>query len=136
MSGPSLIAIVDDDDGARIALRRFLRSARLNVEAFPSGAEFLKSLKTHLPDCVVLDLNMPQLDGFAVQARLAQAGIRLPVVVLTGQDSAANRERALAGGASACLRKPADGQTLLDAISAAIAHPPGTIPPPGKNQPH
>jgi two-component system response regulator FixJ len=131
-----LIAIVDDDESVRIALRRFLRSASFDVEAFPSGAEFLESLKTHQPDCVVLDLHMPQLDGFAVLARLAEAGIRLPVVVITGQDSAANRERALAGGATAFLQKLVDGQTLLDAITAAIAHLPGAIPPPEKTQPH
>ena len=134
MSAP-LIAIVDDDASMRTALRRFLRAASLDVEAFPSGAEFLESLKTHLPDCVVLDLHMPQLDGFAVLARLAEAGILLPVVVVTGQDSAANRARALAGGATAFLQKTADGQTLLDAITAAIAHPPGAIPPPEKTQP-
>ena len=120
----SLIAVVDDDESMCIALRRFLRAADFNAETFPSGAKFLESLQTHQPDCVVLDLNMPDMDGFAVQARLVEMGIGLPVVMITGSDSAESRERALASGASAYLPKTADGQTFLDAIRTAIAHPP------------
>ena len=123
-----LIAVVDDEESVRIALRRLLRSANLDVETFPSGAEFLDSLKSHQPDCVILDLHMPRVNGFAVQARLAEAGLRLPVVVITGHDSAETHDRALAGGVSAYLRKPVDEQTLLDAITHAIANPEQTIP--------
>jgi FixJ family two-component response regulator len=108
----------------RIALGRLMRSASLDVETFSSGAEFLDSLKSHRPDCVVLDLHMPHISGFAVQARLAEAGKRLPVVVITGHDSDETRERALAGGFVRYLRKPVDGQELLDAIATAIGHPP------------
>jgi len=129
-----LIAVVDDDDSMRIALRRFLRSANLDAETFPSGAEFLESLQTHQPDCVVLDLHMLGIDGFAVQARLVEMGIGLPVIVITGRDSAETRERALANGASAYLPKPVDGQTLLDAISTAIAHRSEPSTPAAKNQ--
>jgi FixJ family two-component response regulator len=130
-----LIAVVDDDDSMRIALRRFLRAAKLDAETFPSGAQFLESLQTHQPDCVLLDLHMPDMDGFAVQARLAEMGIGLPVIFITACDSAKSRDRALASGASAYLPKPVDGQTLLDAVSTAIAHPPDSSPPPAKNQP-
>ena len=122
-----LIAVVDDEEPVRIALRRLLRSADLDVETFPSGAEFLDSLKSHLPDCVVLDLHMPRVNGFAVQARLAEEGIRLPVVVITGHDPDETRDRALAGGVSAYLRKPVDDETLLEAITNAIAHPSDTL---------
>jgi FixJ family two-component response regulator len=124
-----IIAVVDDEEPVRIALRRLLRSANLDAETFPSGAEFLESLKDHQPDCVILDLHMPQINGFAVQARLAEAGIRLPVIVITGHDATDTRARALAGGVSAYLRKPVDDQTLLTAISAAIAHPSDTLAP-------
>jgi FixJ family two-component response regulator len=119
-----LIAVVDDEESVRIALRRLLRSASLDVETFSSGAEFLDSLKSHRPACALLDLHMPHVSGFAVQARLAEAGIRLPVVVITAHDSEETRERALAAGVVAYLRKPVDDQTLLDAIASAIAHPP------------
>lgn len=115
-----LIAVVDDEESVRIALRRLLRSASLNVETFSSGLEFLDSLKAHQPDCVILDLHMPQVNGFAVQARLAEKSIRVPTVVITGHDSEETRARALAGGAAAYLRKPVDDQTLLDAINMAV----------------
>ena len=111
---------MDDEEAVRIALRRLLRSASLRVETFSSGAEFLDSVKEHQPDCVVLDLHMPELGGFAVQARLAEAGISLPTVVITGHDTDKSRERALAGGAAAYLRKPVDDQALLDAITNAV----------------
>ena len=124
-----LIAVVDDEEPVRIALRRLLRSASFDVETFPSGAEFLDSLKSHQPDCVVLDLHMPRVNGFAVQAQLADGEIRLPIVVITGHDSSETRDRALAGGVSAYLRKPVDDETLLDAITTAIAHPSDTLEP-------
>lgn len=124
-----LIAVVDDEKPIRIALQRLMRSANLDVETFPSGVEFLESLKTRQPDCVVLDLHMPYVDGFEVQSRLADTSIRLSVVIITGHDSAEARERALAGGAAAYLRKPVDGQVLLDAITSAIAHTSETTPP-------
>ena len=113
------IAVVDDEEPVRIALKRLMRSAGLTVETFGSGAEFLKSLETGLPDCVVLDLHMPHMDGFNVQTHLARKCAALPVIIVTGHDFPEARERAMAGGASAFLRKPVDDRTLLDAISAA-----------------
>jgi FixJ family two-component response regulator len=109
---------------------RLMRSVGLSVETFGSGAEFLKSIDTRLPDCVVLDLCMPQMDGFSVQASLARKCAALPVIVLTGHDLPKARERAMQGGASAFLRKPVLDRTLLDAISAATssAQPGGSQP--------
>jgi FixJ family two-component response regulator len=114
-----LIAVVDDEEPVRKALMRLMRSVGLGVEMFGSGAEFLKSLETRLPDCVVLDLQMPHMDGFNVQARLARKCAALPVIIVTGHDFPKAQERAMAGGASAFLRKPVHDRTLLDAISAA-----------------
>lgn len=118
-----LIAVVDDEESVRIALRRLLRSANLDVETYPSGAEFLESLESHLPDCVVLDVHMPDINGLAVQARLTERRLHFPLVIITGHDSSETRERALAGGVSAYLRKPVDDQALLDAITQALQHP-------------
>ena len=117
----NLIAIVDDEESVRTALRRLMRSADLDVETFPSGGEFLEALKTHRPDCVVLDLQMPQVNGFDVLSRLGQREVRIPVVVITGHDTPEARTGALASGAAAYLRKPVDGSVLLDTIAAAIA---------------
>jgi FixJ family two-component response regulator len=116
-----LIAVVEDEEPVRKALMRLMRSAGLSVETFGSGAEFLESIDTRLPDCVVLDLHMPQMNGFNVQASLARKCAALPVIVLTGHDLPNDRERAMQGGASAFLRKPVLDRTLLDAISAATA---------------
>jgi two-component system response regulator FixJ len=125
-----LIAVVDDDERVLVAMSRLIRSARLDVETFPSGTTFLASLKSHQPDCVVLDIHMPEMDGFAVQARLIEAGIHPPIIVVTGDDSVETCERALAGGVSAYFPKLVDGQTLLDAINTAIAHQPDASPSP------
>ena len=119
-----LIAVIDDEASVSMALRRLLHSAKLGVETFASGVAFLNSLQNHVPDCVVLDLHMPQMDGFEVQRRLAQAGVRVPVIILTGRDSLQARERALAGGAAAYLPKPVDDRALLGAIALAIAAAP------------
>ena len=116
-----LIAVVDDDEPVRKALMRLMRSAGLSVETFGSGAEFLKSLETRLPDCVLLDLHMPQMNGFHLQAHLARKCAALPVIIITGHDSPDARERAIEGGASAFLRKPVHDRTLLGAISGATS---------------
>lgn len=115
------VAIVDDEESVRKALQRLMRAAGFGVETFSSGIEFLKSVQMHRPDCVVLDLHMPQVNGFEVQARLAQSSAHVPIIVITGHDTPESRERALEAGASAYLRKPINDQTLLDAIAAAIA---------------
>ena len=96
-----LVAIVDDEEPIRKALTRLLRSGGLDVESFPSGSEFLESLPAHRPDCVVLDLHMPVVNGFEVQARLVEFGV--PVVIITGHDSDETRARALAGRPAAYL---------------------------------
>ena len=115
------VAIVDDEEPVRKALRRLFLSAGIDVETFASGTEFLESLETRRPDCVVLDLHLPGLTGLDVQERIVQAGIRLPVVIITGNDQAGIAERALAAGVSAYLRKPLDDTILLAAIASAVA---------------
>ena len=91
----TIVAIVDDEQSVRKALERLLRSAGYSVEAFGSGNEFLDSIRMRKPDCVVLDLHMPEMDGFEVQTQLVERGARVPVVVITGHDSPKNHERAL-----------------------------------------
>lgn len=97
-----------------------MRSAGLEVETYASGTEFLKSMETHRPDCVVLDLHMPQMSGFEVQAWLAGLDPPVPVVIATGHDSSEARERAMATRPVAYLRKPIDEHVLLEAIAEAI----------------
>ena len=119
-----LIAVVDDDEPIRKALGRLLRSFGLKVESFPSGAEFLESLSTHKPDCLVLDLHMPGVNGFEVQDWLGESDMEVPVVIITGHDSVETRERAMKAKPIAFLRKPVNDQVLRDAIELALGHKP------------
>ena len=120
----SLVAVVDDEESVRKALGRLLRSAGFSVETYSCAADFLQSLQRQRPRCLVLDLRMPHVSGFEIQHALAQSGDVVPVVVITGDDSPGSRERALAQGARAYLRKPVDETMLLDAIDSAIRSSP------------
>jgi FixJ family two-component response regulator len=120
------VAVVDDDASVRKALRRLLRASDLDADAFGSGQEFLDSLPAAVPDCLVLDLQMPGMNGLALQRELAQAGTRLPTVIITGHDEPGMEARCLAAGAGAYLRKPLDDRTLLAAIEDAIKASPAS----------
>jgi FixJ family two-component response regulator len=115
-----LLAVVDDDEDVRVALTRLVDSAGFAVEAFASGGEFLRSVQDHEPDCVVLDLHMPEMSGFDVQAALARGHPTVPVVVMTGHDTSESRARAVQMGARVYLRKPINDEALLAAIGTAI----------------
>jgi FixJ family two-component response regulator len=117
----ALLAVVDDDDDVRVALCRLISSAGFAVQAYASGSEFLHSVDDHEPDCVVLDLHMPQMSGFKVQDALAVRCAAVPVVVITGHDAPESRTRALRLGAKAYLCKLADDHALLTAIGDAIS---------------
>ena len=115
-----LVAVVDDEEAVRKALRRLLLAAGIDVETFASGDEFLAFLNTRRPDCAVLDVHLTGLTGLDVQERIVEAGICLPTVIITGHDLAGLAERALAAGAVACLSKPLDDEVLLAAVATAV----------------
>jgi FixJ family two-component response regulator len=119
----TLLAVVDDDADVRVALMRLVSSAGFAVEAFASGAEFMRSVDDHEPDCVVLDLHMHGMNGFDVQDALAVSHAGVPVVVITGHDTPESRKRALRLGAKAYLCKPVDDEALLSAIGSAMDRP-------------
>ncbi len=119
------VAVVDDDPGVLRALYRLLRSANFEVAAYSSGIEFLMADSGDI-DCVVLDLHMPQMSGFDVQARLHQRADSVAVVVLTGDDTPEARSRSLALGARGYLSKPIDEGMLLAAIDSVIGSPPNS----------
>jgi FixJ family two-component response regulator len=121
MSARHRIAVVDDDHSVRKALCRLLRSFGIEAEAYESGKEFLDALRSTLPDCLILDLRMPDMSGLELQRRLADAGVRLPTVVITGHDEPGMQAKCLAAGAGTYLRKPLDEKALLRAIEDAIA---------------
>ena len=115
------VAVVDDDESVRKALQRLLRASDLEADTFASAEDFLASLpQATLPDCLVLDLQMPCTGGLDLQRQLVRAGSQVPTVVITGHDEPGMQARCLAAGASAYLRKPLEAGTLLAAIEAAI----------------
>jgi FixJ family two-component response regulator len=118
--GAHLLAVVDDDADVRVALTRLVASAGFSVETFASGAEFLRSVEDHEPDCVVLDLHMPEMSGFDVQGALARGHPAVPVIVMTGHDTPESHARAIQMGAKVYLCKPVNDEALLVAIGDAI----------------
>jgi FixJ family two-component response regulator len=120
MSDAPLLAVVDDDADVRVALTRLVSAAGFTVETFASGAEFLRSLQDHEPDCLVLDLHMPEMSGFDVQSALASVHSAVPVVVITGHHTPESHARAIHLGAKSYLRKPVNDSVLLEAIEKAI----------------
>jgi FixJ family two-component response regulator len=115
----TFVAIVDDEEPIRKALKRLLRSANLEAESFASGAAFLDSLAERRPDCLILDLHMPGMTGLHVLQRLRQSGVQLPTIIITAYDEPETRNHCLAAGAAAFLRKPLEGRILLDAVASA-----------------
>jgi len=118
-----LIAIVDDDESVCRALERLLRSLGLAAESYASGADFMHRLEAFpvsRPDCVILDAQMPDMNGIEVQARLAGVRQHIPVVFITAHDDRNVMERALAGGAVAFLRKPCNDALFIRTLEAAL----------------
>ncbi len=114
------IAIVDDEEPVRKALKRLLSASGLDAEAYASGKDFLEASALRRPDCLVLDLHMPGMSGLQVLQALRSAAAALPTIVITAYDEPHTREQCLAAGASAYLRKPLDERLLLNAISANV----------------
>jgi FixJ family two-component response regulator len=117
--GP-LIAVIDDESSMRSMLGRLLRLADYRVTAFASGEDFLASLATRLPACAILDVHMPGLSGFDVQAKLHAAHLRIPVVLITASDDIELDRSAAEAGAVCLLRKPFSNDSLLEAIGIAL----------------
>jgi len=120
-----LIAVVDDDQSVVKSLARALRAAGFEVGAFGSAREFLGSLPTSLPHCLVLDVHMPEMNGLELQSRLRELGHRVPILFITAHDTPQTRAAATRNGALGLLLKPFDKAALLLAIRKALQCRPG-----------
>ncbi|MBD8470293.1 response regulator transcription factor [Sphingomonas sp. CFBP 8765] len=116
-----VVHVVDDDPAIRQSVGFLLRKAGYAVETHVSGTQFLKHVTREARGCVLLDVRMPDIDGLEVQATLAQRGIALPVIMLTGHGDVALAVRAIKAGAIEFLEKPFERATLLAAIETALA---------------
>lgn len=116
----TLVFIVDDDQGMRDALGSLLRSVGHRVEVFSAASDLLQSKLPDIVSCVVLDVRLPGLSGFDLQTELAEAGIRSPVIFITGYGDIPMSVRAMKAGAIDFLAKPFRDQELLDAVALAL----------------
>ncbi|MDB5475140.1 MAG: two component transcriptional regulator, LuxR family [Phenylobacterium sp.] len=114
------VVVIDDDPSVRDAIRRLLQSVGLQVEAFGSVPAFVADGLPTGPACLVLDVRLPGQSGLDFQAELAKAGVRLPVIFITGHGDVQMSVRAMKAGAVEFLTKPFRDQDLLDAIQVAI----------------
>jgi len=112
--------VVDDDPSVLKALARLLRSIDLNVATFASPQELLEQLEPGIHGCLVLDVDMPKLNGLELQQELAARGNDLPVIFLTGHGDIPMSVKAMKQGAVDFLTKPVHDQDLIAAIHAAI----------------
>ena len=116
----SIVFVIDDDAPLRETITSLLRSVDLEVEAFGSGAEFLRSRRLDVPSCLILDVRLPGLSGLDFQSELAKAGIQIPIIFITGHGDIPMTVRAMKAGSVDFLAKPFRDQDLLDAVTAAI----------------
>lgn len=115
-----VVFVVDDDPDVRTALRRLVHSVGLDVGTFTSASEFLKARCGRAPACMILDVRMPDLSGLDLQKRMADAGVDLPIIFITGHGDIPMTVRAMKAGALDFLTKPFRDQELLDAIQRGI----------------
>jgi FixJ family two-component response regulator/DNA-binding winged helix-turn-helix (wHTH) protein len=116
----SVVAVIDDDPEIREALRRLLRAAGLCVELFSSVQEWLDSLPSDPPGCMVLDVELPGKSGLELQEELAKAKLSLPIIFISGHADVPMSVLAMKRGAIEFLTKPVQSQDLLDAVERAI----------------
>src|SRR5205809_237466 len=117
----ALVFIVDDDRDTRESLRNLIRSAGLSAQTFSSAQEFLAAERPKVPSCLVLDVQLPGLSGLDLQQELAKAGVRIPIIFITGYGDIPTSVRAIKAGALEFLTKPVNREDLLHAIHQAIA---------------
>src|SRR6201985_3610026 len=115
------VYVVDDDVSVREALSSLIRSAGLTVKTFASASESLRGLEREQPGCLVLDIQLPDINGFELQQRLATDHIQIPIIFLTGHGDIPMSVRAIKAGAIEFLTKPFDDEYLLETIRTAIA---------------
>lgn len=121
MSHPALrVAVVDDDQSVRKALARLLRTAHFDAEGFASAGDLLRALESGSFQCLVVDLQMPEINGLDLQNHLKRNGIDIPLIFMTAYSEPGIRERCEAAGAFAFLMKPLDRLVLTNTIHAAI----------------
>jgi len=119
-AGAPTVFVIDDDANVRAAIEGMLKSVGLRSQSFGTAQEFLRSKQPDGPTCLVLDVRLPGVNGLDFQRELADAGIPIPIIFITGYGDIPMTVRAMKSGAVEFLTKPFRDQDLLDAINQAL----------------
>lgn len=114
------VLIIDDDDGVRASISGLVKSVGLRSESFASAQDFLKYKRPEGPSCLVLDVRLPGISGLDFQRELHDAGVRVPIIFITGHGDIPMTVKAMKSGAVEFLTKPFRDQDLLDAVQQAL----------------
>jgi FixJ family two-component response regulator len=121
MDAEALVFVIDDDAPMRESLKNLIRSVGLQVEAFASAQEFLRSTPPDVTGCLVLDVRLPGLSGLDLQQRMAEVDRDMPIIFITGHGDIPMTVQAMKTGAVEFLTNPFRDQALLDAIQQGLA---------------
>src|SRR5580692_6757480 len=116
-----IVFVVDDDVSVRESLELMIRSEGWKPATFASAQEFLAAPRALVPSCLILDVNLPDLNGLDLQQRVAADRVDMPIIFITGYGDVPMTVKAMKAGAAEFLTKPFAEDVLLDAINAAIA---------------
>ena len=119
-AGAPTVFVIDDDALVRAAIQGLLKSVGLKSESFGKPQDFLRSERPDGPSCLVLDVRLPGINGLEFQQELADAGVLIPIIFITGHGDIPMTVRAIKSGAVEFLTKPFRDQDLLDAIHQAL----------------
>jgi FixJ family two-component response regulator len=122
----NLISLVDDDESIRRTTTLLIESFGFHAAAFESAESFLKSGQLQETSCLIVDIQMPSMNGLQLQSHLATAGYKIPIIFITAYDKEESRQQALQAGAVAFLGKPFNDELLLQALRAALRQDEGT----------
>ncbi len=120
MGDVTTVFIVDDDAGVREAIKDLVGSVGLHAETFPTAREFLSSERRDGPSCLVLDVRLPGISGLDLQHELRKAGVKIPIIFISGHADVPMSVKAVKSGAFEFLTKPFRDQDLLDVIQRAL----------------
>ncbi len=121
----NLISVVDDDESVRRTTTRLIESFGFRAAAFESAETFLRSRLRDDTSCLILDVQMPGMNGLQLQSHLAAEGCGIPIIFITAYDEKESCRRATKAGAIAFLGKPFSDEQLLKAIRSALRHDKG-----------
>ena len=115
------VFIIDDDSGVRESIRDLVESVGLHAESFATARQFLSSERRGGPSCLVLDVRLPGISGLDLQHELKRAGVKIPIIFISGHADIPMSVRAMKSGAVEFLTKPFRDQALLDVIQRALS---------------